>query len=308
MNARHPGEPGVVRVEDVVLARVGGDVALQPGELCARRADLGVERVGPPAVADVPRVVQAAVDGVGHRVGAEVVDVARGVGVVVLVVAGHRMRPVLERSPGRVVVVRVVRRGAVVVGVVAGGEDRVGIGRADQVRRRRGVPPVARDVPRADDRDRGPGPRERGRPGALRVRGRFAAAARRHEQEGHDEGRHPHGARHAQAGEHRFLPFGPVPRSGETLLTPTPYRSLLRRAVTRGAQAQRATRPAQCAEHTLAVDCSLWAGTTSGLDVAPTMQGDRSVTFCASELAVNHLQSPAMCAISRLSSSPLRCP
>jgi hypothetical protein len=212
------GVAGPVPVQDVVLAGVCGHVLAQPRQLRTGRADLGVDRVGAPAVPDVPGVVHAAVDAVRHVLHTEVARVPGGATGAVLVVARRRVGPVLEGPPGRVVPLRVGRLRAVGIGVVARGEHRVGIRGPDQICCRGGVLLVAGDIPRAHDRDRGVrGRRRRAVPPPLRRRdgsrrigfGSGARrAARRREEHSRHEGRRPQACRHPGVRHHGVPPPG----------------------------------------------------------------------------------------------------
>ncbi len=187
---------------------MGGHVVPQPPQLCPGGADLAVQRIGTPAVPDVPAVVQPAVDRVGHVLGAEVVDVSRGVVGVVLVIARDRVRAVLERSPGRVVPLRVVRPGTVGVGVVARREHRVGIRILNETRSRGGLLLVARDVP---------GPHQRHRPswGCSRSGCRLRRHGRLRRSRLRDGALHTAGGREQHSRhEGRQTELGPRPGAG----------------------------------------------------------------------------------------------
>ncbi len=137
-----------IRLQPEVLRRPGGDV------------DEAVERDEMPAPV-VEAVVAAAIRA---RLRAEIAEVPFAARGVVVVVAGGRANPVLERAPGGVEAVREFGGPAVVVRVVAQREDER-IQRRDECgspgRRARGrrCAEALADVSRRDDRERGLRPR-----------------------------------------------------------------------------------------------------------------------------------------------------
>src|SRR6188768_1373796 len=96
------------------------EVLAQPLDLrrAFRSEHVAVQRDDVP-VADFEAVVAEAA---GTGVLAEITEVGVGAGGFVLVVARRRARPVPVPSPGRLVTLGVLRRGALKVGVVARGE------------------------------------------------------------------------------------------------------------------------------------------------------------------------------------------
>src|SRR6185503_15396914 len=139
-----------------------------PGAAAADRGAVAVQHVDPPRPGGVGVV---ALRGIARR-GPEVAVVARGARGVVVVVARDRARPRLDpwATPARVVAVRELRGGAVVVDVVAGRED----GAADEIEDAgRGLVAAGaagRDVAGADEDERRPGGDRRRGCGARRQR------------------------------------------------------------------------------------------------------------------------------------------
>ena len=147
-------EQRVVPVGDSTACRMGGEVGAQPlllGRACGR----GDARAAAVEHDDVPSAEVVAVvtlRGIA-RGGAEVAEIARGIGRLVVPVAGRRARARLLPPPVGVVTLLVLGERALVEGVVAVREH----GARDVVeqRGRRLVcrPVAAADVPRADEGD-----------------------------------------------------------------------------------------------------------------------------------------------------------
>src|SRR5207247_668829 len=168
-------EQRVMPVGQGTVRRVGREVGAEPLDLCRGGGSRHERWAAAVQYDDVPGAeVVAVVALLGVAGGrAEIAEVAARVGRLVVQVTGRRLRARLVPPPGQAVTGGVLRGGAVVVGVVAVGEDGAR-NRVEQAGRRRGAELTALgDVPRTHQRDgAGAGGEARGRE-ARRLRERL---------------------------------------------------------------------------------------------------------------------------------------
>ncbi len=109
----------VQRAVDAARSALSQRPWAEPAPTAADRPAVGIEDDDVPR----PEVVRVPARAVRRGGGREVAEVAGEILRLPVVVAGGRSRPILEHAPGRVVAVPELVGGAVLVGVVAGGED-----------------------------------------------------------------------------------------------------------------------------------------------------------------------------------------